>query len=86
MVIAYTTLVILVCFLMLLNTRHIWSVHATRRHGKLPRKGTATMFNVRYLLMEGERELAIELYCEIFNTTPGKARKDIDELQRSLKV
>ena len=86
MLIIYTTLVILVCFLILLNTQHIWSIHKVPRSGKLPQKGKGTMFNVRHLLMEGEKELASQLYCEIFNTTPGKARKDIDELQRSLKV
>ena len=86
MIVIYTTLVILVCFLILLNTQHIWSIHAARRRGKLPQKGKATMFDVRHLLMEGEKELAVQLYCEIFNTTPGKARKDIEELQRSLKV
>jgi len=44
------------------------------------------MFDVRHLLMEGEKELAIGLYCEIFHTTPAKAKKDIEELERSLKV
>ncbi|MDE2027512.1 MAG: hypothetical protein KGJ11_03085 [Candidatus Omnitrophica bacterium] len=56
------------------------------RSKKLPVKGRATMFDVRHLLMEGERELAVQLYCEIFQTTPLKAKKDIEELERSLKV
>ena len=57
-----------------------------RRKGKLPQRGKATMFDVRHLLMEGEKDLAIRLYCEIFNTTPTKAKKDVEELERSLKV
>jgi hypothetical protein len=58
----------------------------TRRRGKLPAKGRATMFDVRHLLMEGEKELAIQIYCEIFQTTPAKAKKDVEDLERSLKV
>ena len=67
----YTTLIILVCLLVVLNLR---------------RKGKATMFDVRHLLMEGEKDLAIRIYSEIFNVSLFKARKDVEELQRSLKV
>ncbi len=86
MIYIYSTLVILVCFLVLLNIHRSWFVNQARRRGKLPPKGKATMFNVRHLLMEGEKELAIQLYCELFNTNPLKAKKDVEELQRSLKV
>ncbi len=81
----YSTLIILICFLVLLNTRHAWTMHDARRRGKLPQKGKATMYDVRNLLMNGERDLAIQVYCEIFNTTPLAARKDIEELERSVK-
>jgi len=57
-----------------------------RRRGKLPQRGKATMYDVRHLLMEGEKDLAISIYCEIFNVTIPKAKKDVEELQRSLKV
>ena len=86
MVVLYTTLIILVCFLVLLNTYRVWFLIDARRRGKLPERGKGTMFNVRHLLMEGEKELAIQLYCEIFQTTPIKAKKDVEELERSLKV
>ena len=86
MVVLYTTLIILVCFLVLLNTKQVWFLRDARRRGKLPPQGKGTMFDVRHLLMEGEKDLAIQLYCEIFNTSPIKARKDIEELERSLKV
>ena len=84
--ILFAVLVILVCVLVFLNTQRLWSMNDARRRGKLPHKGKGTMFDVRHLLMEGEKELAIQLYCEIFNSPPGKAKKDIEELQRSLKV
>jgi hypothetical protein len=86
MVVLYTTLIILVCFLVLLNTYRIWFLTDPRRRGKLPTKNRATMFDVRHLLMEGDKEKAIQVYCEIFQTTPAKAKKDVEDLERSLKV
>jgi len=86
MIVIYTTLIVLVCLLVFFNTFRIWSLIDARRRGKLPAKGRATMFDVRHLLMEGEKELAIQVYCEIFQTTPIKAKKDVEELERSLKV
>ena len=86
MVVLYTVLIALVCFLVLLNTYRICFLINARRRGKLPAKGRATMFDVRHLLMKGEKELAIKVYCEIFQTTPVKAKKDIEALERSLKV
>lgn len=86
MIILYTTLIVFVCALVSLNVYRVWSLIHARRSGKLPAKGRATMFDVRHLLMEGEKELAIQVYCEIFQTTPLKAKKDVEDLERSLKV
>ena len=86
MIILYTVLIVLVCFLVFINTYRVWFLIDARRRGKLPLRGKATMFDVRHLLMEGEKELAIQVYCEIFQTTPVKAKKDVEELERSLKV
>ena len=82
----YTILIILVCFLVFLNIYRIWSINDARRRGKLSTKGKATMYDVRHLLMEGEKELATRVYCDIFNVPMTRARKDVEELQRSLKV
>ena len=86
MEILYAALVVLVCALVVYNVYKARIFDNARRLGKLPPKGRATMFDVRHLLMEGEKDLAIQVYCEIFHTTPPKARKDIEELERSLKV
>jgi len=86
MIFLYITLIILVCVLVFLSANRVWFLLDLRRCGKLPGRGKATMFDVRHLLMEGEKELAIQLYCEIFHTMPTKAKKDIEELERSLKV
>ena len=82
----YTTLILLICFLIAVNIYRIRLFNDARRRGKLPKKGKATMFNVRHLLMEGEKDLATQVYCEIFNVSVIKAKKDIEELQKSLKV
>jgi hypothetical protein len=79
-------LIVLVCFLVFLNTYRIWTISGTYLKDKTPQPRKATMFDVRHLLMEGERDKAIRVYCELFNTIPTKAKKDIEELERSLKV
>lgn len=86
MIYLYTALIILVCTLVIYNAYRVWIFVDARRRGKLPQRGKATMFDVRHLLMEGEKELAVQVYCEIFQTTPIKARKDVEDLERSLKV
>ncbi len=82
----YTALITLVCFLVLLNIYRLSFLREARRRGKLPNKGKATMFDVRHLLMEGEKDLATRVYSDIFNVSLAKAKKDVEELQRSLKV
>ena len=82
----YAILIVLVCLLVALNVDRVRLFGNARRKGKLPNKGKATMFDVRHLLMEGEKELAVQVYSEIFNVSLDKARTDVEELQRSLKV
>ena len=86
MVVLYTALIILVSLLLSFNIYRSWFFIDARRCGKLPVKGRATMFDVRHLLMEGKKELAIQTYCEIFQITSTKAKKDVEDLERSLKV
>ena len=84
-VILYIFLIVLICSLISVNIYRVYLLNNARRRGKLP-NGRATMFDVRHLLMEGEKDLAISLYCEIFHVALPKAKKDVEELQRSLKV
>ena len=44
------------------------------------------MFDVRHLLREGEKDAAIRLYIQIFKVSLKQARKDVEELERSLNV
>jgi len=82
----YSAVIVLTVALVAFNAYRLYLVDAARRRGKLPLKGKATMFDIRHLLMEGEKDLAIQLYCEIFNVNVAKAKNDVEELQRSLKV
>ena len=85
-VILYSMLIVLVSSLILLNIYKIRLYNQARKRGKITIKGKITMFDVRHLLMQGEKELAIQLYGELFHVTLTKAKKDVEELQRSLKV
>ncbi len=86
MTVLYVVLIALVCLLVALNVHRFRFIRDARRRGKLLNKGKATMFDVRHLLMEGEKELAIRIYSEIFSVPLPKARKDVEDLQRSMKV
>lgn len=44
-----------------------------------------TMFDVRQLLIKGEKDLAIRVYCELFKTTPEEANKAVEEIERSIQ-
>ena len=86
MTILYAILIISICFAICAQTYWIWVLRRERRAARLPDKSKPTMFDVRRLLREGEKDAAIRLYCQIFNVASKKARKDIEELERSLKV
>ena len=45
-----------------------------------------TMFDVRRLLQEGDRDGAVKCYMQIFKVSSKKAKKDIEEFERNLKV
>lgn len=84
MTILYTLLILSVSFFILIRSRWIWSLNQARKKGIFPEKGKATMFDVRRLIVEGELDLAVEVYRWIFKTTRQKARADVSELAESI--
>ena len=75
-----------VCFLILFGAYWLWVMNnRANRPGKTPQRH-ATMFDVRRLLQEGDRDSATKLYIQIFKVSPKQARKDIEDLERNLKV
>jgi hypothetical protein len=72
------------CFALLCTVYWFWMTKPARKNqGPTP---APTMFDVRRLLKEGDREGAIRCYAKIFKVSSKQARKDIEQLERSLKV
>jgi len=44
-----------------------------------------TMFDVRQLLIKGEKDLAIRVYCELFKTDLNEANRAVEEIERSIQ-
>lgn len=78
-------IIIVGCFYLLLTSRWIWSLNQGRRKGLYPDRDKATMFDVRGLLLKGEKDMAIQVYAELFKTSRPEAQKAVEELERSIK-
>ncbi len=81
-----TFLILMVCFYILWNICWLWSVNRAKRKSLFPAKGKATLFDVRTLIIQGEKDLAIQLYCEIFRSTRRVAKKAVDELEKNIQA
>ena len=84
-VFVYTFCILAVTFAVLTYTRWIWTYNQARRKGLLPLGKAPTLFDVRHFVEIGERDLAMYVYCDIFHCGHKKAKKAIDELERSLQ-
>lgn len=84
MTLLYTFIIIMACWLILSHTRWIWLINQARKKGIFPDKGKATMFDVRNLIIEGEYDLAVELYRRLFKTNRRNARKAVEDLADSI--
>ena len=81
----YVFFILSASFFIFLSARWIWSAFTLRRKGLYPFQNRATMFDVRRLIIEGHKDLAIRLYCEIFSTHSQEAKKAVNELERSIQ-
>jgi len=65
----------------------IWMVRKAQHvYLKEVQSHAPTMFDVREVLLQGDKDLAVKLYCEIFNLDDvDRARKEVEDLERSLK-
>lgn len=84
MAILYLIMISSACVFIVVRSRWIWSLNQARKKGIFPEKGKATMFDVRRLIIEGEFDLAVEVYRWIFKTTRQKARVEVSELAESI--
>lgn len=82
---ALAFVVTLLCVSLFIKVYWIWYLRSLRRPGDYSRKGKGTLFDVRQLLRNGEKEAAVRLYAEIYKTNSEEARKSVAELEKSLK-
>ena len=73
------------CFFILFKGKRIWLINRARRRGFNPKKDKPTMFHVRELILQDEKEMAIQMYCEIFKTGRSEATREVENLERSIK-
>ncbi len=62
---------------------YIW-IKQAREEGLYPEKGQATMFDVRNFIIEGEKDLAVRVYREIFKVSLSDAIKQVEALEKSI--
>jgi len=74
-----------ICLYGLFRSGWIWNLRTSRRSGLYPPRGEGTLFDVRRLIVRGERELAIRLYCEIYHVSYPKATQAVDELAKTIQ-
>ena len=86
MVRVYILIVLCLCFYIFLHSRWFRLIRQMWREGNLgSQKEKLTMFDVRRLLLKGEKDLAIRVYCELFKTSPEEASIAVDEIERSIQ-
>lgn len=66
--------------------RWIWALTLSRRQGSKVWKKNPTLFDVRELIIKGEKDLAIRLYCYIYFVSFKKGKKAVEDLQRSIQM
>lgn len=80
-----TFLMTLISFLIFLRMYWAWYRSQSRRRAHYSQKDRLTLFDVKELLRKGEKELAIEVYRQIFDSNRAESEKAIDELEKGMK-
>jgi hypothetical protein len=78
---------LLVCIL-LVQVYWVWFVSKTQKQLLADQRESApTMWDVREVLKEGDKDLAVQLFCQVFNIDDiERARREVEELARSMKA
>ena len=80
-----SVIVTVMCFAVLAFLYWLWAFRPVRPKEN-PSSQKPTMFDVRRLLKEGKKEDAVGVYAKLFKVSAKQARKDVEELERSLEV
>ena len=62
-----------------------WYFTRQRKQSNHPFAGKSTMFDVREHIIRGEKELAIQTYCKIFQVGRQEAQRAVEELGKSIQ-
>lgn len=82
----YILIIACLGFYISLRSRWFCSLRQMWRDGDFgPPKEKLTMFDVRRLLIKGERGVAIRIYCELFKVNVKEASEAVDEIERSIQ-
>lgn len=64
----YIFITLCLCIYIFLHTRFIKSITQRLKNKSFPERRKVTMFDVRRMILKGDKVGAIRLYCEIFKT------------------
>ncbi len=79
-------LVVGVCFFALIRLYWVWYKKNILRSKKADVAGRApTLFDVRQLLISGQKEAAVKVYRKIFNVEQKEAQSAVDALEKNLR-
>lgn len=70
---------------LLTRTQMIWRIADARRKGLYPDEKKATLFDVRELIVRGEKLLAIFLYARLYQVSHKEAARAVDDLEKSIQ-
>lgn len=74
-----------ICFYVFFQTSKAWFGNLSRRKNVLPPATKLTMFDVRELILRGEKVMAVEVYAKIFNVSYQEAAQAVEELAKSIE-
>ena len=83
MEILITFAVFSICFYVFWKIPWLQSFSHSRRKGLFTKP--LTMFDVRELILKGDKDAAIRLYANLFRTDYKESKKAVDELERSIQ-
>ena len=82
----YGLVVLCLCFYVFLHSRWFHRLKQSWHDKNLNSKNKKlTMFDVRDLLIKGEKDLAVRAYCELFKANTEEASKAVEEIERSIQ-
>ena len=86
MVIFYLLIIASIVAVIGVQAYWIFVINRQRKELKEFDQEQVTMFDVRELLMDGEYELAVRVYKDLFDIDDTQAEKEVAELERSMNI